>query len=242
MKKNLFHLLVAAAITALVISCVGPASDEPGHSQNPAGPAGNSDFDAELEDLQSVATATGTTLQEATDRYGWHNDFARAVSDIRHTSPDQFAGATITGYAQAWVAFAGQTPTAAQEIIAAFSTNFPSVSVEMRTHFGFTEKEIENAIVGAHYAVLGSADALDVASSFDYDTSQINVILQMDGAPTDRVLDDLRSTAETAVTAATRADMLDVVSVSVAVVRHDIGGVDSDNKHEGGEVLGGEYD
>ena len=240
MKTKFFYSLVVAVITALVISCVGLASDEPGHSQNPAGPDGNSDFDAELEDLQSVATATGTTLQEATDRYGWHNDLARAVSDIRHTSPDQFAGAMITGDAQAWVAFAGQTPSAAQGIIDAFSTNFPNVSVEMRTHFGFTEKEIENAIVGAHYAVIESAGTLEVASSFDHDTSQINVILQMDGAPTDPVLDDPRSTAETAVTAATRADMLEVISVSVAVVRHDIGAEDSDNKHEGGEVRSGE--
>ena len=148
----------------------------------------------------------------------------------------------ITGDAQAWVAFAGQTPSAAQGIIDAFSTNFPSVSVEIRTHFGFTEKEIDNAIVGAHYAVIESAGTLDVFSSFDHDTSQINVILQMDGAPTDPVLDDLQNTAETAVTAATKADMLEVISVSVAVVRHDIGGVDSDNKHESGEVLSGEYD
>ena len=238
MKTKFFYSLVVAVMTALVISCVGPASDEPRHTQNPAGPAGNSD--AELEDLQFVATATGTTLQEATDRYGWHNHFARAVSDIRHTSPDQFAGAMITGDAQAWVAFAGQTPSAAQGIIDTFSTNFPSVSVEMRTHFGFTEKEIENAIVGAHYAVIESAGTLEVASSFDHDTSQINVILQLDGAPTDPVLDDLRSTAEAAVTAATREDILEVISVSVAVVRHDIGAEDTGNKHEGGEVLSGE--
>ena len=123
----------------------------------------------------------GITIQETIARYSWNYDFARIVSDIRDASPQDFAGAAITGNTEAWVALTGQTPSTAQGIVDTFSTNFPGVSVELRTHLGFTEQEIGNAILGAHHAVLESAGVLDVASSFDHDRRQISVADQTHG-------------------------------------------------------------
>ena len=103
-----------------------------------------------------------------------------------------------------------------QGIVDTFSTNFPGVSVELRTHLGFTEQEIGNAILGAHHAVLESAGVLDVASSFDHDRHQISVADQTPRHPPDTSLDGLQRAAETGLTGATRAQMLDLISVTIA--------------------------
>ena len=63
---------------------------------------------AELDDMATIAEETGITLQEAVNRYGWHNDFARMVSEIRTASPGALATAEITGDASASVYFAGE--------------------------------------------------------------------------------------------------------------------------------------
>ena len=216
--------------SAVLVACGEPSAEplestigtEPnsgeGFSQNPNGPDDSSNADAELEDLQFVATKSGISLQEAIDRYGWYDDFSQAVSEIRETSPEAFAGAAITGDTEAWVSFAGQTPGAAQEIISAFNTRYPSVSVEIRTGLGFTEQELERAIAGAHFAVYESAGVLDATSSFDYDTRQISVTAKMEKIPSAPALDDLRNAAQRGATDATRPDILSVIAVSVTGV------------------------
>ena len=227
MKTKPLYFLAIAVTTALVFSGIALAISALDLSQDTTGPENNSHGDAELDDLQFVATEMGISLQETIARYSWNDDFARIVSDIRDAFPQDFAGAAITGNTEAWVAFAGQTPSAAQGIVDTFGTNFPGVSVELRTDMGFTEQEIENAIPGAHYAVLESAGVLDAASSFDHDRRQISVTAQMDGTNSVTALGVLQRAAENGVTGATRADMLDVISVSVAVVQHSLGADDS---------------
>ena len=86
---------------------------------------------------------------------------------------------------------------------------------------------METPLPGAHYAVLESAGVLDAASSFDHDRRQISVTAQTDGTNSVTVLGALQRAAENGVTGATRADMLDVISVSVAVVQHSLGAEDS---------------
>ena len=169
MKIKPLYFPAVAVMAALVFSGIAHAISALDPSQDTTGPENSSHGDAELDDLQFVATEMDMTLQEAIARYSWNDDFARIVSDIRESFPQDFAGAAITGNTEAWVAFAGQTPSAAQGIVDTFGTNFPGVSVELRTDLGFTEQEIENAIPGAHYAVLESAGVLDAASSFDHD-------------------------------------------------------------------------
>ncbi len=65
------------------------------------------------------------------------------------------------------------------------------------------------------------------ASSFDHETRQISVTAQTDGANSVTVLGAFQRTAENGVAGATRADMLDVISVSVAVVQHSLRAEDS---------------
>lgn len=94
--------------------------------------------DAELSDLQAVASQYGISLQEAIDRYGWHNDFASAVSKIQEAAPEAFAKAEIVDAGRAWVGFAAGAPQAALDIIDAFTSSHSGVSVEVRTDLGFT--------------------------------------------------------------------------------------------------------
>ena len=43
--------------------------------------------DAELQDLQALADRDGISLQEAIDRYAWHDNFSKMASTIREAAP-----------------------------------------------------------------------------------------------------------------------------------------------------------
>ena len=58
--------------------------------------------DAEWEDLQFVADAKRITLDQAIERYGWHDDFAVVVTAIRDDGPDGLVDAAITGASSSW--------------------------------------------------------------------------------------------------------------------------------------------
>ena len=79
---------------------------------------------AELEDLQTIADEVGITLQEAVTRYGWNDDFARTVSEIRVSSLGEVATAKITGDDSASVSFSGEIPDSAQTLVDTFETDF----------------------------------------------------------------------------------------------------------------------
>ena len=179
---------------------------------------------AELDDMATIAEETGIALQEAVNRYGWHNDFARMVSEIRTASPGALATAEITGDASASVYFAGETPRSALALVDAFEDDYPSLRVATHANMGFTKQEAEAATVGAHYAVFRTAGVLDAASSFDYKVMRIDIIAQTGGATSDPTGDSLRRIAEGGVRDATRPDLLDMVSVTVTVVGHPVSG------------------
>ena len=197
---------------------------------------------AELEDLQTIADEVGITLQEAVTRYGWNDDFARMVSEIRVSSPGEVATAKITGDDSASVSFSGETPDPAQTLVDTFETNFPAVTVTTETNMGYTEEEIQAATMAAQYSVYRTNGVLDVGSSFDHETMQIDIIAQTGGAPTDPTSDSLRVAAEDAVRDATSQGLIDMVSVSVSVVGHQVTFIDSGSKHMGGEILKHRYD
>ena len=192
---------------------------------------------AELEDLQFIADKVGISLEEAVDRYGWNDNFADAVADIRAGSPDGFAGASIAGDSSGWVAFSSQTPQRAQNIIDAFASQYPGVSVEVRNDLGYSESQLEDATAAAHYAVFESDGVLDAFSSFDYDTNQLTVLAQSQGSPSDPSVEDLRKAAESGVSEATGTGMLDKITVNVSIVQYSLGSTDSDTHHLGGEDL-----
>ncbi|MGA9596297.1 MAG: hypothetical protein WBV06_09075, partial [Acidimicrobiia bacterium] len=89
--------------------------------------------DAEMQDLETLASQKGMSIQAAIDRYGWNDNFALAVAMIRGASPEAFAGAEIVDSDHAWIAFAGAATEAARGFIDTFSNSHGAVSVEVRT-------------------------------------------------------------------------------------------------------------
>ena len=183
---------------------------------------------AELSDLQAIAARKGISLQEAIDRYGWHGNFALAVSRIRATAPGTYAGAEIVDGAHAWIGFTGHPPKAALDILELFRSSHIGVSVEVRTDLGFSEAELEEAIPAVHYAVLKASGVLDASTSFDSATGQIRTIVVLEDTASDSRLDDLHTIATKRLRDVTRPDILD--SITISVVRSQgpvLGGADS---------------
>ena len=191
--------------------------------------------EAELQDLQAVADQYGISLQEAIERYAWNDNFSEAVSRVREAAPAAFAGAEIVDADHAWVAFAGQPPKTALDIIDTFTSSYSGVSVEVRTNQGFTEAELKKAIPAVHYAVLEAPEVLDASTSFDSATGQIRTVVVLDSTASASVLDDLGAVAVKSLTDATRPDILNSITISVVRSDHPIlGGYESstDNRHE----------
>ncbi len=175
--------------------------------------------DAELRDLQHIASQEGISLQEAIDRYAWNDNFALAVEKIREAVPAAFTGSEIVDAGHAWVAFTGPAPEAALDIIDTFTSSHSGVSVEVRTELGFSEVELQRAIEAVHYAVLGAPEVRDASTSFDSATGQIRTTVALESTASDSVLDDLRAVAEKNLIDATRTDILN--SITTSVVRSD---------------------
>jgi hypothetical protein len=194
--------------------------------------------DAELQDLQTIASQSGISLREAIDRYAWNDNFALAVAKIREASSEAFAGAEIVDAGHAWVAFADRAPEAALDMIDTFSSSHSGVSVEVRADLGFTEVELQRAIEAVHFAVLESPEVRDASTWFDYATGQITTNVVLENTATASVLDDLRDIATKNLIDATRADILSSITTSVVRSNSQVIGVnDSSTEHLGGECL-----
>ncbi len=193
--------------------------------------------DAELQDLQTVASQSGISLQEAIDRYAWNDNFAFAVSEIREASPEAFARAEIVDAGRAWVGFAGDVPQAALDIIDTFRSSHSGVRVEVRTDMGFTEVELQSAIQAVHSAVFEAPEVRDAATSFDFATGQITTTVVLESTASGSVLDDLRTVAAANLTNATRADIVNSITTSVVRSEHQVLGVyESNTEHQEGLV------
>ena len=193
--------------------------------------------DAELQDLQTVASQSGLSLQEAIDRYAWNDNFAFAVSEIREASPEAFARAEIVDGDRAWVGFAGDVPQAALDIIDTFRSSHSGVRVEVRTDLGFTEVELQSAIQAVHSAVFEAPEVRDAATSFDFATGQITTTVVLESTASGSVLDDLRTVAAANLTNATRADIVNSITTSVVRSEHQVLGVyESNTEYQEGLV------
>ena len=171
--------------------------------------------EAELEDLQTIASQRGISLQAAIERYAWRYRFGLAVDRIREASPAAYARAEIVDAGHAWIAFSGRPPDAALEIIDTFSRSHPGVSVEVRADWGFSAVELQRAIPAVHYAVLKAPGVRDALTSFDSTTGQITTSVVLESTAPDSVLDDLRAVAAQSLTDATRPDILNSITTSV---------------------------
>lgn len=128
--------------------------------------------EAELQDLATIAKQEGITLDRAIARYAWNDNFTVALEEIRAIGGD-LAEAAITEDGTAWVAFAGEVPVEAVDILARFTAAHPAVDLDVRTAAGFTETAFEDALVRVHTSVYDMPGVMEAVTSYDRPTRQI---------------------------------------------------------------------
>ena len=233
-KKVLSALLLVAIIAAVSVFLIAANNDSPVVTTNHSSVSG----DAELSDLQFVADAEGITLEESIARYAWGDDFSAEVEVIRSNDPGSVAGVAITGWSTATIKFSGSISADAQRVIDDFEAENKHVTISTQTNLGYTEKESDEAVVGAYYSVMAEDAVKDGRAHFEGETNEIVILLKMDTPPSDAKKTTLRQAAEQGAKDATRQDILDTFSISLSVVQREISGLDSGSDHMGGETLG----
>ena len=185
---------------------------------------------AELNDLQTIAIQYGITLDESIARYAWRDDFSKMVTAIEHEDPDSVvdAGSGKPDKLSAWINFSGSISGNARKAIDKFQSENPHVTVSLQTGKdpGFTRREAEEAVVGAHFAVMAEEGVQDSVTFYDSDSVRIVVTVQMATPPSGEKLSSLEKAAERGAAEATRPDITDSLAISLSVVQHDISGTD----------------
>lgn len=186
---------------------------------------------AELDDLQFIANQDGITLDESIARYAWRDDFSKMVTAIEDEDPDSVvdAGSGKTGRLSAWINFSGSISGNARNAIDNFKSENPHVEISLQTgrNPGFTRREADEAVVGAHYAVLEEDGVQDIVTYYDSDAIEIVVTVQMATTPSGEKLSSLEKAAERGAAEATRPDITDSLTISLSVVQHDLSGTDA---------------
>ncbi len=183
---------------------------------------------AELNDLQFIANQDGITLDESIARHAWQDDFSVVLRAIRDDDPDSVVDAAITGGSSAHIKVSGSISGSAQDAIDKFKSENPHVEVSLQTGQdpGFTRREADEAVVGAHFAVMAEDGVQDSVTFYDSDTIEIVVTVQMATTPSDEKLSSLEKAAERGAAEATRPDITDSLAISLSVVQHDLSGTD----------------
>ena len=183
---------------------------------------------AELSDLQFVADAEGITLDESIARYAWGDDISMMVTAIEDDDPDSVVDFAITGGSSARIKLSGSISGSAQDAIDKFKSDYPHVEISVKTgqDQGFTRREVEEAVIGAHFAVLAEVGVQDGVTYYDGDANEMVVTVQMATPPSDEKLSSLERAAERGAAEATRPDITDSLTISLSVVQHDLTGTD----------------
>ena len=228
MPKRHISKVPFGVMLLLILLVVGltPTGAQP----SPRDGQGNPISDATLQDLGSVAGTEGISVQEAVDRYRWHNPFSMAVADISVVAADDFSGAAITGREQAWIAFANDTvPEAAANALAEFRNDYPNVTIEFYTGTSFTDREISAALIAAYFKVYNSTDVRDATASFNSATRQIEIVANVGtDSPDPATMEELVRKAKEGVSESGGPALLDVIGVTVQGVNHELGGEEHD--------------
>ena len=183
---------------------------------------------AEVNDLQFIANQDGITLDESIMRFAWRDDFSKMVTAIEKENPDSVVDVAMTSGSSAWIKFSGSISGNARNAIDKFKSENPHVAVSLQTGKdpGFTRREADEAVVGAHFAVMAEDGVQDSVTYYDSDTIEIVVIVQMETPPSDEKQSSLEKAAERGATEATRPDITDSLTISLSVVQHDLGGTE----------------
>ena len=183
---------------------------------------------AELNDLQFIANQDGITLDESIARYAWRDDFSRMTTTIEDEEPNSVVEAGKTGRSLAWIKFSGSISGNARNAIDKFKSENPHVTVSLQTGRGpgFTRREADEAVIGAHFAVMAEDGVQDSVTYYDSDAVGIVVTVQMATPPSREKLYSLAKAAERGAAEATRPDITDSLTIALSVVQHDISGTD----------------
>ena len=183
---------------------------------------------AEVNDLQFIANQDGITLDESIMRFAWRDDFSKMVTAIEKENPDSVVDAASTSGSTAWIKFSGSISGDARNAIEKFQSENPHVTVSLQTGKdpGFTKREAEEAVIGAHFAVMAEDGVQDSVTYYDSDAIEIVVTVQMATPPSGEKLSSLEKAAERGAAEATRPDITDSLAISLSVVQHDISGTD----------------
>ena len=183
---------------------------------------------AEVNDLQFIAIQDGITLDESIMRFAWRDDFSRMVTAIEEENPDSVVDVAMTSGSSAWIKFSGSISGNARNAIDKFQSENPHVEISLQTGKdpGFTRREADEAVVGAHFAVMAEDGVQDSVTYYDSDTIEIVVTVQMATPPSGEKLSSLEKAAERGAAEATRPDITDSLAISLSVVQHDISGTD----------------
>ena len=180
---------------------------------------------AELNDLQFIANQDGITLDESIALHAWRGDFSEMVTAIEDDDPDSVVHAGSTsGSSSAWIKFSGSISGNARTAIDKFKSENPHVEVSLQTGRdpGFTRREADEAVVGAHFAVMAEDGVQDGVTYYDSDAIEIVVTVQMATPPSGEKLSSLEEAAERGAAEATRPDITDSLAISLSVVHHDL--------------------
>ena len=204
--------------TVVIYPGTAPASHQPTPTINPA----------ELEDVQFKADTKGITLDEAIARYAWQDDFSMIVTAIEDDVPDSVVDVAITGGSTAYIEVSGSISGSAQDAIDKFKSDYPHVEIRVKTGDGqgLARREVDEAVIGAHYAVLAEDGVQDSMTYYDNDANEIVVTIQMANPPSDEKLSSLEKAAERGAADANRPDITDSLTISLSVVQHDLSGTD----------------
>ncbi len=206
--------------TVTVYPGTAPASHQPTPTIEPA----------ELTDVQFMADTKGITLDEAIARYAWQDDFSMIVTAIEDDDPNSVVDVAITGGSSAYIELLGSISGRAEDAIEKFKSDYPHVEISVKTGDGqgLAIREVDEAVIGAHYAVLEEDGVQDSVTYYDHDTNEIVVTVQMATPPSDEKLSSLEKAAERGAIAATRPDITDNLTISMSVVQHDLSGTEGD--------------
>ena len=183
---------------------------------------------AEVSDLQAIAYQEGITLDESIMRYAWRDDFSRMTTAIEKENPDSVVHAAITSGSTAQIEVSGSISGNARNAIDKFQSENPHVEISLQAGRdpGFTKREAEEAVVGAHLAVMAEDGVQDSVTYYDSDAIEIVVTVQMATPPSGEKLSSLEKAAERGAAEATRPDITDSLTISLSVVQHDISGTE----------------
>ena len=184
---------------------------------------------AELNDLQFIANQDGITLDESIALHAWRDDFSSMVTAIEDEDPDSVVDAgSASGSSSAWIKFSGSISGNARNAIDKFKSENPHVAISLQTGRdpGFTRREADEAVIGAHFAVMAEDGVQDIVTYYDSDAIAIVVTVQMATPPSGEKLSSLEKAAERGAADATRPDITDSLAISLSAVQHDLTGTD----------------